>query len=433
MKVELAYGKTGLTVDLPDDLGADVTVIEPKFVPGLEDDAAALLEALRSPIGCAPVAAMARGLDPAQRVAIVICDATRPVPNKRIMPVLLAELAQAGIGRERITIINALGTHRPAPREELVELLGEEIVAGYRIVQHDCRDRNTMRCVGRLSTGTELWLNADYVEAGLRITTGFIEPHFFAGFSGGPKLVMPGVASLENIMEAHSYPVLASPKATWGITKGNPVHDLVREAAALGRPHFSLNVTLNKNKEITAVFAGDLDAAHERGTEYMKTVAMQCVDEPFDIVITTNSGYPLDRNLYQTVKGMCAAEGVVRQGGAIIAASQCVDGVPAGSHYDHLLLRSGTPAGAMEMISAAPEVMPDQWQVQLQARVQLKADVYLYTEGLSDGETEGAMLRPCCDISALVSKLVRETVSTEGRRARVCVLPEGPQTIPYLV
>lgn len=432
MKVELAYGKTGLALDLPDDLPADVTVIEPKFVAGLEDETAALVEAVRNPIGCASLAAMAARLGPDERVAIVVCDATRPVPNKRIMPVVLAELARAGVERERITIINALGTHRPAPREELAELLGEEIVADYCIVQHDCRDKGTMKGVGRLSTGTELWLNAEYVEAGLRITTGFIEPHFFAGFSGGPKLVMPGVASLENVMEAHSYPVIASPKATWGITKGNPVHDVVREAAAMARPHFTINVTLNKNKEITAVFAGDLDAAHEQGTEYMKGVAMQRVDEPFDIVITTNSGYPLDRNLYQTVKGMCAAEGVVRQGGAIIAASQCIDGVPAGSHYDHLLGRSGSPGGAMELISATPEVIPDQWQVQLQARVQLKADVYLYTEGLSDEETVGAMLRPCCDVAALVSRLVSETVEAEGRRARVCVLPEGPQTIPYL-
>lgn len=434
MKIELSYGKTGLIVELPDTLDAEVTVIEPKFVPGVEDEAAALLESLRKPIGCEPLAEMAAKLGPEQKVAVVVCDATRPVPNWRILPVVLGELERAGVTREQIAIVNALGTHRPSPREELVEMLGEEVVDNYRIVQHDCRGRDTMICVGRLSTGSELWLNADYVEADLRITTGFIEPHFFAGFSGGPKLVLPGIASLENVMEAHSFPVIDSPKATWGVTKGNPVHDLVREAAAMARPHFSLNVTLNRNKEITAVFAGDLDAAHEQGIEYVREVAMQAVGEPFDIVITTNSGYPLDRNLYQVVKGMSAAAEVVRPGGAIVAAAQCIDGIPSGSHYHGLLERSVTPGGAMDLIAGAPEVIPDQWQVQVQARVQLKADVYLYSECLSDEEIRAAMLIPCRDIGALVEELIRKTAQSlpEGRRVRVCVLPEGPQTIPYL-
>lgn len=426
MKVELAYGVSGLTIDVPD---GNLTIIEPTFVPGVEDEAAALMQSLQWPMGCKPLADMASALAPSDKVAIVVCDATRPVPNKRIFPIVLGVLEKAGVSHDQIVIVNALGTHRPSPEHELIETLGEKIVSEYRIVQHDCNDRSQMACVGRLSTGSELWLNAEYVDAALRIAIGFIEPHFFAGFSGGPKLVLPGIASLENVMEAHSFTVLDSPGATWGITRGNPVHELIREAASMARPQMSLNVTLNRNKEITAVFAGDLDQAHNEGTSYIRRVSMQPADEPFDIVITTNSGYPLDRNLYQAVKGICAAASVVREGGAIIASAQCVDGVPSGSHYQQILQRSKSPAGAMKLISTATSVMPDQWQVQLQARVQLKADVYLYSECLTDDEIVSSMFIPCRDIEATLNALIGKM----GENARICVLPEGPQTIPYLV
>ncbi len=422
MEVVLSYGKAGLPVELPDD---NVTVVRPVFVPGLDDEQGAIAEALKHPIGCPALKDMVR---PSDTVAVVFCDATRPVPNRRILPVLLKDLEIAGVRRDQIVLINALGTHRPSPPEELVELLGEDLVREYRVVQHDCRDRGTMALAGRLSTGQEFWVNRDYLGADFRILTGFIEPHFFAGFSGGGKLVFPGIASIDNIKEAHGYRILSHAKSTWGITHGNPVWELLTEGALLTAPDLIVNVTLNSEKAITSVFAGELRAAHASGAQHAKRTAMRAVREPFDVVITTNSGYPLDRNVYQTVKGISAAASIVRDGGAIIAAAECVDGIPAGSHFHELLQRAGTPQRALELIAEPGFSMQDQWQVQLQAKIQTRADIYLYSHRLSPEEIRTTMLRPCLRIEDTLGDLLRGY----GPDARICVLPEGPQTIPYV-
>lgn len=422
MLVELSYGKGKKPVSLDYD---DITIIEPVFVEGVEDEPGEVEEALMRPFGTLPLFELAKGRKSA---AICFCDATRPVPNKIILPKVLSELARAGIKDEDIVLINTLGTHRPAPASEITELLGEEIASRYKVVQHDCSDPATMAYAGTLSDGQRLFVNKDYLEADLKILTGFIEPHFFAGFSGGGKLVYPGSASLENIKVAHGYKILSDSRSTWGITRGNPVWELLTEGALLTSPDFIVNVTLNKEKRITRVFAGDLLVAHAKGCEYVKRTAMKPVGKPFDIVITTNSGYPLDRNVYQAVKGMSAAASIVKEGGAIIAVAECVDGIPSGSPYHQLMQEAGSPARALEMISAPCFSMQDQWQVQLQANIQGKADVFLYSDCLSDDEIRSAMLFPCRDIEALVAELV----ARHGAGASICVLPEGPQTIPYL-
>ncbi len=422
MEVVLSYGKTGLPVDLPDD---NVSVVRPVFVPGLDDEQCAVADALKHPIGCPALEDMVRASD---TVAVVFCDATRPVPNRRILPVVLGELESAGVRRDQVVLINALGTHRPSPPEELVELLGEGLVRDYRVVQHDCRDRNMMAPAGRLSTGREFWVNRDYLNADFKILTGFIEPHFFAGFSGGGKLVFPGVASLDNIKEAHGYRILSHAKSTWGITHGNPVWELLTEGALLTAPDFIVNVALNSEKAITSVFAGELRAAHAAGAQHAKRTAMRAVREPFDVVITTNSGYPLDRNVYQTVKGISAAASIVRDGGAIIAAAECIDGIPEGSHFHQLLQRAGGPERALELIAESGFSMQDQWQVQLQAEIQMRADVYLYSHRLSPDEIRTTMLKPCERIEDTLADLLR----VYGPDARICALPEGPQTIPYV-
>ena len=422
MKVVLSYGKTGLTVELPDD---NVTVVRPVFAPGLSDERGAVADALRHPIGRPALKHMVK---PSNTVAIVFCDATRPVPNRLILPVLLGELESAGVGRDQVVLVNALGTHRPSPPQELVELLGEDLVREYRIIQHECSDRNTMALAGRLSNGQELWVNRDYLSADFKILTGFIEPHFFAGFSGGGKLVFPGIASLENIKEAHGYRILSHARSTWGITHGNPVWELLTEGARLTAPDFIVNVTLNSEKAITGVFAGELSAAHARGAEHAKQTAMRAVPARFDVVITTNSGYPLDRNVYQTVKGISAAASIVKDGGAIIAAAECIDGIPAGSHFHRLLQRVGTPERALELIASPGFSMQDQWQVQLQAEIQMRAEVYLYSHRLSKDEIRTTMLKPCDSIEDTLADLLQKY----GPDASICVLPDGPQTIPYV-
>jgi nickel-dependent lactate racemase len=222
--------------------------------------------------------------------------------------------------------------------------------------------------------------------------------------------------------------MIAHPKAAWGITEGNPIWEEMREVALQTKPSFLLNVTLNPLNEITAVFAGDMLAAHAQGCEYVRQNAMVAVDGPYDIVITTNSGYPLDQNLYQSVKGMSAASQIVRKGGAIIIAAACEDGLPDHGCYAQLLVEAGSPGGIMNLISQPGYNVQDQWQVQIQAQIQAQADVYVYSDGLSDEQIRDALFIPCRQVETTLEDLQ----ASLDYPARICALPEGPQLIPYL-
>ena len=421
MDVKLAYGRTGLDVTLPDD--ANITVIENQFVPPLPDPAGALSYALQAPLESRPLRELVRA---DQTVAVVFSDITRPTPNYLILPAVLDELQH--VPPEHIVLCNALGTHRPNTSDELRQMLGEALVDTYRIEQNKADDPATQVCLGTSSFGHEIWINRTYMTADVKILTGFIEPHFFAGFSGGGKAVMPGMAGTRTVFGNHDAGMIANSKATWGITHGNPIWEEAREAALKTDPTLLLNVTLNRNKQITGVFAGKLEAAHDAGIDFVRQSSMVAVDEPYDIVITTNSGYPLDLNLYQSVKGMSAAEQIVRPGGSIIIAAECSDGVPEHGLYGQLLREADNPGSLFEAILDASETRQDQWQAQIQARIQQKADVYVYTDHLTDHQIRNALLLPCTDIAATVETL-REKY---GRDARIGILPEGPQTIPYL-
>lgn len=422
MRLKLAYGKSRLIVDLPDD--ADVTVIESKFIHGVADPQVAIQAALQNPIGAAPL----RDLVPADAtVAVVFSDITRPTPNHLLLPAILNEIAH--VPAENITLCNALGTHRPNTERELAQMLGTELVQKYRIEQNDCLDPSTQVFLGTSALGHDQWINRAYMEADVKILTGFIEPHFFAGFSGGGKAVMPGMAGQKTVLGNHDARMIGNPNSTWGVTEGNPIFEEARSIALQTNPTFLVNVTLNRDKAITGVFAGELAQAHDAGIAFVRETAMAAVDAPFDIVVSTNSGYPLDMNLYQAVKGMSAAEQVVCEGGTIIIASECSDGIPDHGLYGQLLHEASSPAVLFESIMTASETRQDQWQAQIQARIQLKADVHVYSDYLTPGQIEDALLIPCADIAATVEKL-REKY---GRNARIGVLPEGPQTIPYLV
>ena len=421
MQVELAYGRTWLPVQLPKDI---TDVVVPKFVEGLPDEAGALRQALQNPIGSPPVRELVK---PRDRVAIVFCDGTRPMPSHRVLPVLLEEIET--VSDVEIVLINALGTHRRNTPEELKEILGEDIAEKYTIVQSFCDEDEAYVEVGTFSDGTSVKLHRDYVEADVRIVTGFIEPHFFAGFSGGPKLVAPGVAARDTIMYLHSPELIGHERSIWGLSyrEENPLSQAVFEAAKMCPPTFSLNVSLNKHHAITGVFAGELEKAHQVGIQFVKDTAMQAVEEPYDIVITTNSGYPLDQNLYQTVKGLSAAARIVKDGGVIIAAAECSDGYPDHGNYRDMLLASKSMDCFLAELTDARFNITDRWQVQVQAMVHQKAEIYLYTSGLTDDEVRDAHIQPVRDISQLVKEL------TAGKEnVRICALPEGPQTIPYI-
>jgi nickel-dependent lactate racemase len=275
--------------------------------------------------------------------------------------------------------------------------------------------------------GTPALINRHVAAADVRIATGFIEPHFFAGFSGGIKGIIPGCGGLRSIMSNHGYRNINDPNSTFGITVGNPLWEELREVALRVGPSFLLNVTLNEQRDITGVFAGDLIAAHKLGYEFVRQSAMQKVKGPFEIVVTTNSGYPLDLNLYQGVKGMSAGARILEKGGLLILACECRQGVPAGSPLDQLLASAKSPEEILTMLSTPGFVRPEQWQAQIQALIQRRAEVLLYSS-LSDEIVRGAFLTPCHDIAAAV----QERLKILGPNARVAVLPQGPLTIPYL-
>jgi nickel-dependent lactate racemase len=431
MIVYLAYGKTGLEVDLPDD--SNVTIIEPKYLHGLPEPRRAVTEALRSPLGAAPLRKQVKATD---RVGIIFSDITRATPHSLLIPAVLDELAH--VPPENITLFNALGTHRPNTQTELLGMLGDELFYGYaktrgkrsyqHIVQNNAFNPATQVHLGITSRGHEIWLNRELVECDIKILTGFIEPHFFAGFSGGGKAIMPGMAGQPAVLGNHDAAMISNPHATWGVTWGNPIWEEMREVALQTGRLFLMNVTLNRDRQVTGVFAGELDAAHAAGCAFARETAMVAVPHPFDIVITSNSGFPLDLNLYQSVKGMSAAAQVVRSGGTIIIAADCWDGIPEHGMYGKLLRQARSPQELLERVCTPGFLEQDQWQAQIQAQIQLKAEVYVYSRNLTDEQIRAALLLPCRQIEATVEELRKRY----GSQATICVLPEGPLTIPYI-
>ncbi len=418
MKTELLYGKTGLEVDLPERS----FMIEPKNLPKLKDEKQAIKEALCNPIGMESLKASVQSTD---IVSIVISDITRPTPNHILVPLLIEELNHVPL--ENFIIINGTGTHRDQTKEEFIEMLGPWVVENIRIINNNCHDKDTLVNLGESTFGCDVYLNKEYVESDFRIVTGFIEPHFFAGFSGGPKGIMPGIAGIETIMTFHNAKMIGDPLSTWGNMINNPLQDMTREINAMCKPDFMLNVTLNREKEITAVFAGELYEAHDRGCAFTKEHAMFQCEERFDVVIASNSGYPLDQNLYQAVKGMSAAHKIVKQGGAIIMASECSDGLPNHGNYSKIFEFAETPQELLDLINNPEFKMFDQWQVQKQAVIQTWADVYVYSK-LTDEQVRGAMLK----VSDNIEQTVEELKKKYGEDMSIAVLPLGPLTIPYV-
>ena len=418
MTVNLAYGSGHLPIEVPDDR---TTVIKPTHIDGLADEKESVINALQKPIGSQ---SLLDRISPATKICIAFTDLTRATPNDRIIPWLLEHL---GGPNDNITLLNQLGTHRANTREELETMLTPEVVANYRVLNHEPENPEALVQVDTTADGTPALLNRHIVEADLRIITGFIEPHFFAGFSGGVKGIMPGCAGLETVMSNHGAKNIGDPQATFGITEGNPLWEELRNIALKTGPSFLLNVTLNEQRDITNVFAGDIIEAHKIGCAFVKNSAMQRVEQPFDIVVTTNSGYPLDLNLYQGVKGMSAGARVLKKGGTLILAAECREGVPGGSPLDDLLRSADSIEEILTMLSTPGFVRPEQWQAQIQALVQRHAEVLVHS--MLDNDTlEACHLAPCADINAEVAKRLAKL----GPDARVAVLPQGPLTIPYL-
>ena len=420
MIIDLDYGTDGIKVDLPEDI---TTVIEPTFLPGIPDPIEALKNAIRNPIGTLPLKSIAKSN---QNIGISVCDITRPIPTSTILPVLLEELKH--IPNDQITIFIATGTHRSNTTCELDMMLGENIRKKYKIINHDAFNQKELKFTGNTSNGIPIWLNKLWVESDIKITTGFVEPHFFAGFSGGPKMIAPGLAGFDTIMALHNSKMIGNKNSTWGITYGNPIHDSIREIAKLNKVDFSIDVSINKNHQITSIYAGELFTIHKACSDFVKHVSMKALNTKFPIIITTNSGYPLDLNLYQTVKGISAAAQVLKEKGSILCVSECREGIPSNGKFKKILESQNTPEKLLEMINSDEYQSHDQWQVQILAQIMIKAEIYLMSENISNKQIISTHMKPIINLQ----RTIQQKLKQHGNNSEILVIPQGPQTIPYI-
>ncbi len=418
MIVDLAFGKTGLKVDLP--AGPEYFVLETRSASALADAPAAIAAALDSPAGAPPLEALARGR---RSAAISVCDITRPVPNRTILPPVLERLERAGIPRDAIVILIATGLHRGATPEEAVEILGPEIAASCRWVNHNARELSEHRPLGGTRAGTPVFIDERFVAADLHITAGFIEPHLMLGFSGGRKLIVPGLAARETIEVIHSPRFMRDERACEGSIEGNPLHHELLEIAAMARHDFMIDVALTRERAIAGVFAGGPIEAHRQGVEFVSRAMLQRIDRPVDAVITTAAGYPLDLTFYQSLKGVTAAQHIVKPGGKILLMAACAEGAGA-PEFQGMLKGFSSWQGFLEHIDRSP-VTIDQWQLEKLAMVARKADVWFFVPGLPAGFHStlwGPVFRSAQEaIEALVGSLPPS--------ARVAVIPEGPYVL----
>jgi lactate racemase len=419
VRVSLRYGHDGLEVDLPDHV---TDVVEPHEVAAAADAHEELVRALRHPLGTCRLRDQPGA---AGRIVVAVCDHTRPQPVRAMLLAILAELPSGA--EDRLTVLVATGTHRASTPAELAAMFGTDLLALVRVENHDCRD-DGLADLGVVDGDVPVHLSQTWVDADLRISTGFVEPHFFAGFSGGPKLVAPGLAGLQTVLALHDARRVGSPAATWGKTVGNPVHDAIRAAAARAPAHVALDVQLDRRHFVVRAVAGLVEQAHPALCDHVRSSAMRSVDGPYDVVVTTNAGHPLDQNLYQAVKGMRAAAQIVSPGGLVVCAAQCADGLPADSPFAKDLACGREPAALLAEIESSRRRMPEQWQLQVLATTLLHARVGLHASGLDDATIASCGLRPIAD----VGDAVRRELRSKGADARACVLPSGPETIPYI-
>jgi nickel-dependent lactate racemase len=417
MNIRLDYGRTGLNVSLPDD--ATVSILEPQKGDPLPDPSGAVERALAAPIGARPLAEIARGR---RNATVVISDKTRPVPYRIVLPAILNTLEKSGIGRDAIEIVVATGLHRANGDDELREMVGGEVVERYRIRNHVARDASAHVHYGRTERGTEVWIDRGYAEADLKIITGLIEPHLMAGFSGGRKAVAPGLAAVETMRSLHGAAMLESNLGP-GIVEGNPFHDeLVGIARRVG-VDFLVDVAINRDRQITGVFAGDLERAHAAGVAFVGQHVSAEVETAADVVVTSAGGFPLDDTYYQSIKGMIASLNVVRRGGTIVLAAAITEGVGS-EEFQRLLAETRDPEEFMHRITSGFFSI-DQWMLQHLCQVLRKAKVILVSGGLPPERVAGLLVSSAPSVEEALDRCLPGC----GPRPHIAVLPQGPYVL----
>jgi nickel-dependent lactate racemase len=422
MQFTLDYGRTGLNVTLPADRVVGPLAI--RDAEPLADPAAALESALGDPIGAKPLAEIARGRRDA---CILICDITRPVPNRLILPPILRTLESAGIPRDKITILVATGLHRPNEGAELVEMVGEEIAANYRIDNHHGKVLDEHDYLGTTPAGVPIWLDSRYVRADLKITTGLIEPHLMAGYSGGRKVICPGIAALETVKIWHGPRFLEHPNADAGIVAGNPVHEENTRIALIAGCDFIVNVCIDGKRRVTWLGAGDMIKAWEAGAKFVESVVKVPVPEPVDVVLTSCAGYPLDTTWYQAVKGLTGALPIVKKGGTIVLAASLSEGLGS-PEFQRLLADNPDLAEFKRRILGEDYFVMDQWQLEEFAKVVAHCKVTVVTDGLSADELRKCHVEPAANAESAVAA----ALAAAGPAAKVAVIPKGPYVLPYV-
>jgi nickel-dependent lactate racemase len=423
MRVKLEYGRTGLVAELPDE--RVVRTLHYKDAPPLDDPDASLAEVLARPNGTPPLAQLAQGK---KNCCIAICDITRPVPNEIILRPLLAILEAAGIPHKEITILVATGLHRESTEDEIVEMVGPHIAAHYRIENHHGQNRDEHTYLGDSPRGVPIWIDTRYVNADLKITIGLIEPHFMAGYSGGRKLICPGLAAIDTIKVWHGPAFLEHPKAESGSLIGNPVHEENTWMAQRAGCDFIVNVVIDAQRRPLKFVAGDMIAAFEEGVVFCSQVVRDAIAEPVDIVVTSGAGYPLDTTFYQAVKGMNCALSILKPGGTIILCASMTEGIGS-PQFQQLFHENDTLEGFMHRITHEGYFVMDQWQLEELAKVRRKAKVKVISDGLPP-ETLNSLF---VEWAPSIEIAVAESLVEYGPEAKVAVIPKGPYVLAHLV
>ena len=422
MQINFAFGKSGLNLELPD--GPRYEVIESRSASAIPDVGTALARALDHPIGSKPLQEIAQGK---KRAAISVCDITRPAPNWLTLPPLLETLHAAGIPVEEVTILIATGLHRAATVDEINTILGPDIAARYRVVNHDARRLDQHRWLGQTDKGIPVYIDERFMAADLHITLGFIEQHLMLGFSGGRKLVAPGLAAQETIKVIHSPLFMREPKATEGSIADNPLHAQLLEVARMAGHDFILDVTLTQDREVSGIFAGDPVKAHAAGVDFLRTTSLERLSGLADLVITSAAGHPLDLTLYQTIKGITAAQHIVKPGGRILILGECAEGIGSPEFAEKVAAFAGYDS-FLEEIRTAP-VQIDQWQLEKLALTGQTKELFFYIPGAPTNQLGGLAQRCYADVHSAVA------AALEGLppQARVALVPEGPYVYARVV
>jgi len=424
--MKLDYGKDG--IELKIDPNWNTKIIHPVEQFPIENPIKVIREAIKNPVGNLSLKAIIKKRKKIKSVCIVVSDATRPVPTHLILEGLLRELIDYGIQEKKIRILIATGLHRPSRRDELNRILGTVLTSDVKFVNHSATDKKSLVSLYNSDLENSIYINKYYYESDLKILTGYVEPHFFFGFSGGYKSIVPGLAGAETILANHSAENVASPYARFGIQENNPIPEHSSRYAKIVGVDFTINVCINKNHEITQIAAGDVDLVHNRLINYQNKYIFTEIQEPFDIVVCGNGGYPLDLNLYQAVKSMAIGEMVVKRGGTIISVNECREGVGVGQEeFKELIFSEKNPEEIYNKILKKEIVVPDQWQIQVLTRILMKAEIYLVSN-MKEEEIGNIGLK----YADTVENAIKISLIKHGKDANVLILPNGPQILPLI-